>query len=89
MVTESIQLPAAAVVLLYLALSGRLTRERSYTGTDLFFLSTPIVGAILIAGIYFVVFPCLYWILLYLAGFVVLSVLTFIEFKRSSAKLVS
>jgi hypothetical protein len=78
---------AAAAVLLYLALTGRLVKQRTYTGTDLFFLSLPFVGVILIGAIYFVLFPWLYGILFYLAGFIVLSALAFIEFRRSSPKL--
>lgn len=74
---------AAALVLLVLIVSGRLLKERDYTGTDLFFLFVPMVGVVLMAGIYLIVFPWSYWLFIYLAVLIALSVWSILRLRSS------
>ena len=75
---------AFALVLLVLILTGRILKARDYTGTDMFFLFVPIVGIVLIAAVYFVVFPSSYLVLAYMAVFIILSVLAVAEARSST-----
>lgn len=77
-------LVTAALLLLVLLATGRLLKPRDYTGTDMFFLFIPIVGVVLIAGIYFLVFPSSYLLLAYLAVFIVLSGLAIAEARQTA-----
>ncbi len=76
---------ASALVLLVLIVTGRILKERDYTGTDILFLFVPIVGIVSIATVYFVVFPSSYLVLAYMAVFIILSVLAVFEARSSTA----
>ena len=76
----------AAVVLLFLVATGRIIKEREYTGTDIFFLFLPLAGVFLIGGVYFFVFPSSYLVLGYLGVILVLGILAGMEARRSSAQ---
>ena len=73
-----------AVVLLYLLASGKILKERSYSGTDLFFMFLPVPGVILIAGIYFLIFPRSYLLLVYLVVFSLLSALALFQLRKTA-----
>lgn len=74
---------AGALILLVLVATGRVLKEKDYTGSDLFFLFLPIVGVILIALIYFLIFPWSYLLIAYVFVFLILSVLAIVEVRRS------
>jgi hypothetical protein len=74
---------AGALVLLVLVATGRVLREKDFTGSDLFFLFLPIVGVVLIALIYFLIFPWSYLVIAYVVVFLILGVLAAAEARRS------
>ena len=77
---------ALALVLLVLIATGKILKEKDYSGTDIFFLFVPIVGVIIFAGVYFAVFPWSFLVLIYLAVFIILSVLAIAEARSSSTQ---
>ncbi len=74
---------AGALFLLVLVATGRVLREKDFTGSDLFFLFLPIVGVALIAFIYFLIFPWSYLVIAYVVVFLILGVLAAAEARRS------
>jgi len=77
---------AFSLILLVLIATGRILKERDYTRTDMLFLFFPTVGFVLIAAVYFAVFPSSYLVLAYMAVFIVLSLLAIIEARGSTSR---
>ena len=74
---------AGALILLLLIATGRVLKERDYTGSDLVFLFLPMGGVLLIALIYYLIFPRSYLLIAYAVGFFVLSILAVNEARHS------